>query len=79
MQSQNYRGHKIALESEKTSAGAWVAQATVVIEHGGDIKKIPIFGRRQATFASKRSADAYALELAKLWVDGRLGGANGRG
>lgn len=53
-------------------------RATVVIEEGKRVKKIPIFGRRRAAFDSQREADAYALELAKLWIDGRLWGANGR-
>ncbi len=42
-------------------------------------KRIPIFGRRQATFDTQELADNYALELAKLWIDGRLEGANGHG
>src|SRR5712692_2081292 len=42
-------------------------------------KKIPIFGRRRVTFDTRRQADSYAIELAKLWIDGRLWGANGHG
>ena len=79
MRQKSYRGHQIELHSRQTSSRAWVAEATVVIEDGKLRKKIPIFGRRRATFESKRSADTYALELAKLWIDGRLWGGNGRG
>jgi hypothetical protein len=79
MRVKNYRDHKIELVSERTASGEWVARAIVVINHAGAAKHIPIFGRRRATFASKPSADAYALELAKLWVDGHLWGGNGRG
>lgn len=79
MQTKNYRGLKIQLISEKTTSGEWVAQATILINHADGSKKIPIFGRKRAAFDSKRSADAYALELAKLWVDGHLWGGNGRG
>jgi hypothetical protein len=50
----------------------------VIIDEGKGIKKIPIFGRRRATFDSQREADSYALELAKLWIDGRIWGGNGR-
>ncbi len=56
-----------------------MARATVVIGTGKTAKRIPIFGRRRAAFGNRREADAYALELAKLWVDGRLWGANGHG
>ncbi|HET7393097.1 MAG TPA: hypothetical protein VFK25_04865 [Candidatus Binatia bacterium] len=79
MRIKNYRDHQIELLSELTESGEWVAQAMIVINDAGKAKRIPIFGRRRATFDSKRGADAYALELAKLWVDGRLWGGNGRG
>ena len=79
MRTKNYRDHKIELLSELTKSGEWVAQAMIVINDAGRAKRIPIFGRRRATFDSKRGADAYALELAKLWIDGRLWGGNGRG
>ena len=79
MRTKNYRDHRIELLSELTKSGEWVAQAMIVINDADKAKRIPIFGRRRATFDSKRGADAYALELAKLWVDGRLWGGNGRG
>jgi len=79
MRTKNYRDHQIELLSEPTKSGEWVAQAMIVIHYAGGAKRIPIFGRRRATFDSKRGADAYALELAKLWVDGHLCGGNGRG
>ena len=79
MRTKNYRDHRIELLSELTKSGEWVAQAMIVVNDAGKAKRIPIFGRRRATFDSKRGADAYALELAKLWVDGHLWGGNGRG
>jgi hypothetical protein len=79
MRRTHYRGHHIELTSEQTSSGGWVARATVVIDDGKTVKRIPIFGRRRATFDTLRKADSYALELAKLWIDGRLWGGNGRG
>lgn len=78
MKKVSYKGHTIELVSEKLRPGGWVARATVVIEEGKRVKKIPIFGRRRATFDSRKEADSYALELAKLWVDGRIWGGNGR-
>ena len=68
------------LRIARISATAFdLAQAMIVITDAGKAKRIPIFGRRRATFESKRGADAYALELAKLWVDDHLWGGNGRG
>ncbi|HZD39796.1 MAG TPA: hypothetical protein VE131_03680 [Terriglobales bacterium] len=76
---RTYRRHRIELSSEKLASGGWVAKATIFIEDGKANKRIPIFGRRRASFATKRQADSYALELAKLWVDGKIRGGNGRG
>jgi hypothetical protein len=78
MKKVSYKGHTVELVSERFRSGGWVPRATVVIEEGKTVKRIPIFGRRRASFDSQREADAYALELAKLWVDGKIWGANGR-
>ncbi len=78
MKKVSYKAHTIELASEKLRSGGWAARATVLIEEAKRVKKIPIFGRRRAAFDSRREADSYALELAKLWVDGRIWGGNGR-
>jgi hypothetical protein len=79
MKITTYRRYRIELLSEKLTSGGWVARAAVLIEDGKANKKIPIFGRRRAHFGTQRQADTYALELAKLWVDGKIRGGNGRG
>jgi hypothetical protein len=79
VQVRTYRGHRVELESEQVRGREWLARATIVIVDGRKEKRIPIYGRRQATFDAKNKADAYALELAKLWIDGRTYGANGHG
>jgi hypothetical protein len=79
MRSRTYRNHRVDLDSEEIRAGEWVARATIVIVEQRKEKRIPIFGRRRATFDSRRQADAYALELAKLWIDGKIWGSNGHG
>jgi hypothetical protein len=79
MRKRTYREHVVELVSEEARAGEWVARATIIVDFGKTPKRIPIFGRRRATFESQRQADSYAMELAKLWIDGRLWGANGHG
>lgn len=79
MKKKTYRRHRIELLSARLASGGWVARARVLIQDGKVNKKIPIFGRRRAPFDTKRQADTYALELAKLWVDGKIRGGNGRG
>lgn len=75
----SYKGHSIELESHQLRSGRWVAHATVVIRESKRTKKIPIFGRRQAHFATRAEADALAFELARLWIEGKIWGANGHG
>ena len=72
-----YRGHTVELISDKIRPGRWVARATIVIQEGETVKQIPIFGRRRASFDTQREANSCALELAKLWIEGRLSGGNG--
>ena len=79
MRVRTYRGHRVELESDRIRAREWMARATNVIVEGKKEKRIPIFGRRRGTFDTQRQADAYALELAKLWIDGRTWGTNGHG
>jgi hypothetical protein len=79
MKSVTYKGHTIELDSHKMRSGKWTARALVIFDEANASKKVPIFGRRQASFDTKREADAYALELARLWVEGRIWGANGHG
>lgn len=79
MRTRVYRRHLVELDSAEIRAGEWVARATIVFVDRKLEKRIPIFGRRRATFDSQRQADSYALELAKLWIDGKLWGSNGHG
>lgn len=79
MKSATYKGHTIELDSHKLGSGQWAARATVIVRESGRVKRVPIFGRRQASFDTRREADAYALELARLWVEGKIWGANGHG
>ena len=78
MKKAVYRSHTVELDSEKTRAGRWVPRAVILVEDGKSVKRIPIYGRRRASFATRREADSCALELAKLWIEGRLSGGNGR-
>lgn len=79
MRVKTYRNHRVELESDKVRSNQWMARATIVVIEGKKEKRIPIFGRRRATFDTQRQADSYALELAKLWIDGRTWGTNGHG
>lgn len=79
MKSLTYKGHSIELDSHRLGSGKWVARAMVIVHEANAVKKVPIFGRRRGSFDTRREADAYALELARLWVEGRIFGANGHG
>jgi hypothetical protein len=79
MRVRIYRHHRVELESDKLRSGEWAARACIIVVQSEKQKRIPVFGRRRATFATRREADAYALQLAKLWIDGRTWGKNGHG
>lgn len=79
MYNRTYQGHGVELDAEEVGSGRWVARATIVIDEGEKPKRIPIYGRRQATFDSQEQADSYGFELAKLWIDGKVSGSNGHG
>jgi hypothetical protein len=79
MRARRYRGYRIEFESEAKVPGQWVARVTIAFTEHRKEKRIPIFGRRRMTFANRAQADAYGFELAKLWIEGRLYGTNGRG
>ncbi|HWH79745.1 MAG TPA: hypothetical protein VNT76_20335 [Candidatus Binatus sp.] len=79
MRTDSYNDHRIDFDSEEVRQGEWIARATIVFLDQQIEKRIPILGRRQATFDTRELADAYALELAKLWIDGKLSGSNGHG
>ncbi|HEY7165041.1 MAG TPA: hypothetical protein VIB79_10795 [Candidatus Binatia bacterium] len=74
-----YRGHTVEFTSEQKRNGEWIARAMIILAHPGGTKRIPIFGRLRMTFGTEREANAYAFELAKLWIEGRLWGTNGHG
>jgi len=79
MNNRTYQGHGIELDAEEVGKGQWVARAIIVIDEGARPKRIPIFGRRRATFDSREEAESYGFELAKLWIEGKLSGSNGHG
>ena len=79
MRTRHYRNHRVECDAEEIRAGQWAGRATVVVADGKKEKRIPIFGRRRGTFDTRRQAEAYGFELAKLWIDGKLWGSNGHG
>lgn len=79
MRSRSYRSHRVEFDAEQKRSGQWVARATIVIVEQGREKRIPIFGRRRGSFDTEEQANNYALELAKMWIDGRTWGTNGHG
>jgi hypothetical protein len=77
MARKTYREHIVELTSEETNPGEWVFRATILSRTANRIKDPT--RPAEATFDTRRQADSYAMELAKLWIDGRLWGANGHG
>ncbi len=79
MNRKSYKGHVVELLSQRRRSGGWYSRATVIIDDGKTVKQIPILSRRRTMFDTQLEADAYSMELAKLWIDGKTWGGNGRG
>ena len=72
-----YRGYNIALTSmEMPESNGWVARAEVTrvwTEPGEESRTVAVADPQATRFATKDQADALALRIARMWVDGKLG------
>jgi len=69
----------VVFDAHQDHHGEWIPRATIIIVEQSKEMRIPIFGRRRGTFDAEEKADAYAFELAKMWINGRTWGTNGHG
>jgi len=67
-----HKGYPIKLVSYKLKSGAWSPWAKIFQPEGGRVTISEIGSRSNLLLDTKKEADAHALELAKMWIDGRL-------
>jgi hypothetical protein len=70
-EAAEHGGRTIEPQSYETDGGQWHPKAIVVIHEGGSVRTLPIVSHIDTTFATEAEANAYAVEMAKKWMDER--------
>jgi len=65
------RGRTIEPQSYQSNGGQWRPKAILVTHEGGSVRTLPLVAHVDITFATEREAKAYAVEMAKNWIDER--------
>ncbi len=68
MPKMDYRGRIVELQSH-SSEGRSLPKALVMTDDGDLVKVQKVLDFLDSTFATKEDADAYAVEMAKKWID----------
>ena len=66
-----YRGWKIKQQSYKSERALWHPKALLSIGDGGNVREYQVAAPPDVMYATERDADAYAIEMAKKWIDER--------
>jgi hypothetical protein len=66
-----YKGRVIEAQSYESDGGSWRPKAMVSTEEGGGVRTHPVSAPLAVLFATERDANAYAVEMAKKWIDDR--------
>ena len=66
-----YRGWNIEQQSYKSERALWRPKALVSIREGGNVHAHNLTAPPGVMYATKQDADAYAIEMAKKWIDER--------
>lgn len=66
-----HRGWTIEPQSYEAGGERWHPKANVVTQKNGSALTLPIVAHLDITFATEPAANAYAVEMAKKWIDER--------
>ena len=65
-----YKGWVIEVQSYESDGERWRPKALVVSTHeGGSLYMRSVFASTEVTHDTEAEADAYAVEMAKTWID----------
>jgi hypothetical protein len=70
-EAAEHGGRTIDPQSYETDGGQWRPKAIVATHEGGSVHTLPIVAHLDTTFATEAEANAYAVEMAKKWIDER--------
>jgi hypothetical protein len=66
-----YRGRTIEPQAYQSDGEQWRPKAIVFTHEGGSGQTLPIVSHIDTIFATEAEANAYAVEMAKNWIDER--------
>ncbi len=66
-----YKGWAIEPQSYESDGRRWRPKALVSAVDGGTLRMYPVSAPLAVMFDTEREADAYAIEMAKKWIDDR--------
>jgi len=67
----HYKGWEIEAQSYESDGRRWRPKALVSAVEGGTLRMHPVSAPLATMFDTEREADAYAVEMAKKWIDDR--------
>jgi hypothetical protein len=70
-EAAEYREWTIEPQSYEADGELWHPKASVTTHKGGSVLTVPIVAHLDITFATEAAANAYAVEMAKKWIDER--------
>jgi hypothetical protein len=70
-EAAEHRGRTIEPQSYQSDGEQWRSRAIVVTHEGGSVRTLPIVAYLDITFVTEAEANAYAVEMAKKWIDER--------
>jgi hypothetical protein len=66
-----YKGWVIEAQSHESDGRRWRPKALVSAVEGGTLRMYPVSAPLAPMFDTEREADAYAVKMAKKWIDDR--------
>ena len=80
MKGESYKGHHIAARSVEYRSGGWPAEAMVEWREQGHARTFGLHHPEgRDPFPTQDKAEAYAIGMAKQWIDGGKPGLNAEG
>ncbi len=67
----HYKGWVIEAQSYKSDGNRWRPKALVSVYQGGSVRVHQVPAPLDATHDTHANANAYAVEMAKKWIDDR--------
>jgi hypothetical protein len=80
MKREIYKGHHIEARSVEYQSGGWPAEAVVGWREQGHAHTFQLHHPEgRDPFSTQDKAEAYAIDMAKQWIDGGKPGLNAEG